>query len=277
MSAKPKTINNVGYITATVASKPVTISEASIRSDLLFDDVDGIYTLNNQAIFDTIQLMGPSPSIPISDSNPEGSGANHGDQSSSNRSLSGNGDGLTLQSIKKLKKKASDHTPQSLDEECFHEDKIGRKEIYDQAFDDLDDFDVMDYIETEDAHNEKGVSNEDQVSTPKPDEGTDKPKVSTDKIDEGTAELKNENSNENATPTATPTVFRDDETIVEPLNNDLAKEEATKATLIKDYDDIQARIEADSILATRLQEEEREKFTIKERAKLLHDTIDAQR
>ncbi|GKG25233.1 hypothetical protein Tco_0395861, partial [Tanacetum coccineum] len=35
----------------------------------------------------------------------------------------------------------------------------------DQAFDDLDDFDAMDYMETEDAHNEKGVSTEDQVST----------------------------------------------------------------------------------------------------------------
>ncbi|GJW75451.1 hypothetical protein Tco_0134821 [Tanacetum coccineum] len=117
-----------------------TISEASIRSDLLFDDADGIDTLNNQAIFDTIQLMGtswdqiptniatvlknvpvpldhfpinaltsielkpdpsprPSPSIPIPDSNPEGSGGNHGGQSSSDRSLSGNEDGLTLQSV----------------------------------------------------------------------------------------------------------------------------------------------------------------------------------
>ncbi|GKF74869.1 hypothetical protein Tco_0224313, partial [Tanacetum coccineum] len=58
MSAKSKTINNVRYITARVAGKPVTILEASIRSDLLFDDADGIDTLNNQAIFDTIQLMG---------------------------------------------------------------------------------------------------------------------------------------------------------------------------------------------------------------------------
>ncbi|GJU77329.1 hypothetical protein Tco_1274399 [Tanacetum coccineum] len=40
------------------AGKPVTISEASIRSDLLFDDADGIDSLNNQAIFDNIQLMG---------------------------------------------------------------------------------------------------------------------------------------------------------------------------------------------------------------------------
>ncbi|GJY15579.1 hypothetical protein Tco_0386001 [Tanacetum coccineum] len=36
----------------------VTILEASIRSDLLFDDADGIDSLYNQAIFDNIQLMG---------------------------------------------------------------------------------------------------------------------------------------------------------------------------------------------------------------------------
>ncbi|GKD56789.1 hypothetical protein Tco_1290176 [Tanacetum coccineum] len=46
------------YITAKVAGKPVFISEASIRSDLLFDDADGIDSLPNQAIFDDIQLMG---------------------------------------------------------------------------------------------------------------------------------------------------------------------------------------------------------------------------
>ncbi|GJW32850.1 hypothetical protein Tco_0052882 [Tanacetum coccineum] len=161
----------------------------------------------------------------------------------------------------------------------------------DQSFDDLDDFGAMDYMETEDAHNEKGVSTEDQVSIVKPDEGTDKPKVSTDKIDEGTAELKNGNSYENATPTATPTVFGDDETIAEFLiarkvqeeweteekNKKLAEEEATKVALIRDYDDIQARIKADSILAARLQEKEKEKFIIEERAKLLHDTITAQK
>ncbi|GJZ68655.1 putative ribonuclease H-like domain-containing protein, partial [Tanacetum coccineum] len=43
---------------AKVAGKSVSISEASIRSDLLFDDADGIDTLPNQAIFDAIQQMG---------------------------------------------------------------------------------------------------------------------------------------------------------------------------------------------------------------------------
>ncbi|GKA61169.1 putative ribonuclease H-like domain-containing protein, partial [Tanacetum coccineum] len=57
-TAKSRTVNNTSYIDATVAGKPLTISEASIRSDLLFDDADGIDSLNNEAIFDNIQLMG---------------------------------------------------------------------------------------------------------------------------------------------------------------------------------------------------------------------------
>ncbi|GJW71619.1 hypothetical protein Tco_0128536 [Tanacetum coccineum] len=610
MSAKSKIINNVRYITAKVAGKPVNISEASIRSDLLFDDADGIDSLHNQAIFDAIQLMGyegdltvltfnkalfspqwrflfhtmnhcisskstswdqiptniataviclatnqkynfsklifdgmmrhldakkkfvmyprfipvfltnqlknvpvpldhfpinalttkvfsfmvkkgksfsgnvtplfpsmlaqptedegavserpsetqptpspphpsadqhetqpdpsprPSPTIPIPDSIPEGSGGNHGGQSSSDRSLSGNEDGLTLQSvydlcvslckqvttqaaqikdlksqIKQLKKKAkpviSHHNAwiksvsikkrlarkKSLKKKWMQKESVskqGRKSAKstptahtDQVFDDVDVNDAMDYMET-DAYMQKGVSTEDQVSTVKPDEGTDKPKVSTDKpevstakpkevevstdkLDEGTAEPKDGTSDESTAPT---TVFRDDETIAEFLvsisqnkakqkgveikdaeDSDrpratstrpvltlnpllkidpkdkgkkvleeeaesdaesegvdeverkcdqlakdeeiarkvqedweakeemkkLAKEEATKATLIQDFDDIQAIIEADRLLAARLQEEERETFTVEERAKFIYDTIAAQR
>ncbi|GJX87522.1 hypothetical protein Tco_0339536 [Tanacetum coccineum] len=302
MSAKSKTINNVRYITATVVGKPMTISEPSIRSDLLFDDADGIDTLNNQAIFDTIQLMGyegdltvltfnkalfspqwkflfhtmnqclknvpvpldhfpintltskvlsfmvkkgknfsgnvtplfdfmlvqptedegealerpsesqpipspthpsedqpesqpdpsprPSSSIPIPDSNPEGSGGNHGGQSSCDKSLSGNEDGLTIQSVynlcvslckqviiqakeikdlkaqlKKLKKKDRAGRKTAKSKPIAHKDQA-----FDDAFDDLDDLDALDYMEAKDAHNEKGVSTEDQVSTVNPDE-----------------------------------------------------------------------------------------------------------
>ncbi|GJT65474.1 putative ribonuclease H-like domain-containing protein, partial [Tanacetum coccineum] len=430
MSAKSKTINNVRYITAKVTSKPVTISEASIRGDPLFDDADGIDSLNNQAIFDTIQDEGeaserpseshiipspphpsddqpeaqtdlspkPSPSIPIPDSILEGSSGNHGGQSSTERSLLGNEDGLTLQSVYGLYVSLCTQTSKKE----IYEEKVDAKRVCksakskptthkDQVFDDLDDFDGMDYMETDDAYSEKGESTKDKVSTDKPEVNTDKPKVSTDKpkvstdqlnvstdkLDEGTTEPKDGYSEESATLTAptttstpTPTIFRDDETIAEflvsmsqnkakqkgveikdaeysdrprptstrsvltlkplpkidpkdkgkkvfeeeaesdaesegvneaerkfaQLANDeevarkvqegweaeeekkiLAEEEAIKATLIRDYDDIQARIEADSILAARLQEEEREKFTIKERAKLLHDTIFTQR
>ncbi|GJS01500.1 putative ribonuclease H-like domain-containing protein [Tanacetum coccineum] len=55
-SAKSKTINNVRHITAKVAGKVVSISEASIRTELIFDDADGIDSLPNQAIFNAIHL-----------------------------------------------------------------------------------------------------------------------------------------------------------------------------------------------------------------------------
>ncbi|GJR87642.1 hypothetical protein Tco_0211653 [Tanacetum coccineum] len=55
------------------------------------------------------------------------------------------------------------------------------------------------------------------------------------------------------------------------------EEEATNVALIQDFDNIKARMEADRLLALRLQEEEREQFTVEERAKFLHDTIAAQR
>ncbi|GKA65470.1 reverse transcriptase domain-containing protein, partial [Tanacetum coccineum] len=64
--------------------------------------------------------------------------------------------------------------------------------------------------------------------------------------------------------------------VVEEKNR-LAKEKAINAALVQELDDVKARIEADRLLALRLQEEEREQFTIEERAKFLHDTIAAQR
>ncbi|GJY22201.1 hypothetical protein Tco_0394767 [Tanacetum coccineum] len=121
------------------AGKPVSISKASIRSYLQFNDAARIDVLPNQTIFDTIQLMGnqlkdvPVPLdhflvptltkkvltfmvkkgknfsgkvTPLFDSmlvqqteDEEGSGGNHGGQSSNDASLSGNEDGLTLQSV----------------------------------------------------------------------------------------------------------------------------------------------------------------------------------
>ncbi|GJV43852.1 putative ribonuclease H-like domain-containing protein [Tanacetum coccineum] len=59
--------------------------------------------------------------------------------------------------------------------------------------------------------------------------------------------------------------------------NRIAEEKATNEALIRNFDDIKARIEADRLLAEKLQEQEREQFTIEERAKFLHDTIAAQR
>ncbi|GJV77064.1 hypothetical protein Tco_1508648 [Tanacetum coccineum] len=63
----------------------------------------------------------------------------------------------------------------------------------------------------------------------------------------------------------------------EEEKNKIAEEEAANEALIKNFDDVKARIEADRMLAEKLQEQEREQFTIEERAKFLHDTIAAQR
>ncbi|GKB39721.1 hypothetical protein Tco_0884663, partial [Tanacetum coccineum] len=63
--------------------------------------------------------------------------------------------------------------------------------------------------------------------------------------------------------------------LLEEIND--AEEEATNDALIRNYDDIKARIEADRLLAEKFQEEEREQFTIEERIKFLHDLIATQR
>ncbi|GKC94172.1 hypothetical protein Tco_1159614, partial [Tanacetum coccineum] len=121
----------------------------------------------------------PSPTIPIPASILEGSGGNHGGQSSSDRSLSGNEDDLTLQSIKQLKKKARpvinhhkvwikslsmkkrltrNKKTESVSKQRRKTFKYVPTVHKDPAFDDLDD--AMDYIKTEDAYDEGTVENQ---------------------------------------------------------------------------------------------------------------------
>ncbi|GJR58133.1 putative ribonuclease H-like domain-containing protein [Tanacetum coccineum] len=57
-TATSKTINSVKQIHAIVDGKTVVISESSVRSDLLFDDEDGITCLTNDEIFENLTLMG---------------------------------------------------------------------------------------------------------------------------------------------------------------------------------------------------------------------------
>ncbi|GJV78055.1 hypothetical protein Tco_1509639 [Tanacetum coccineum] len=145
----------------------------------------------------------------------------------------------------------------SLGKECLLKAKIGGKdpwtEIWMQKAPLADD--TLDYMDTENAQDmgrsrfvvheekereEKEVSTEGRSATP-------------------------------TTPTPTPTTFGDDETIAQDWETEeekkrLAEEEATNAALIQDFDDIKARMEANRLLALRLQEEEREQFTVEERA-----------
>ncbi|GKA03177.1 putative ribonuclease H-like domain-containing protein [Tanacetum coccineum] len=56
-----------------------------------------------------------------------------------------------------------------------------------------------------------------------------------------------------------------------------AQEEASRVTIMEMFDEVQAGIDADALFAAKLQQEEREEYTNKERAKFLAETIAAQR
>ncbi|GJR40127.1 hypothetical protein Tco_1215811 [Tanacetum coccineum] len=57
-TATSKTVNSVKQIHAIVDGKAVVISKSSVRNDLFFDDEDGITCLTNDDIFENLALMG---------------------------------------------------------------------------------------------------------------------------------------------------------------------------------------------------------------------------
>ncbi|GJQ98343.1 putative ribonuclease H-like domain-containing protein [Tanacetum coccineum] len=143
------------------------------------------------------------------------------------------------------------------------------------AFDDLD-ADGRDYMETKDVvkegrqsneteelnkgSSEKGGSTKELVSTAMPKiVSTDRPELSTARPDVDAArqlqvglqaEVERERQRE---------------------------EEASKGAIAETYDEVQAGIDADALFVAKLQQEEREEYTIEERAKFLAETIAAQR
>ncbi|GJW23907.1 putative ribonuclease H-like domain-containing protein [Tanacetum coccineum] len=66
-------------------------------------------------------------------------------------------------------------------------------------------------------------------------------------------------------------IEKEDESESVRRKKQIAEEKATNEALIRNFDDIKARIEADRLLAEKLQEQEREQFTIEERANLKKD------
>ncbi|GJW42926.1 hypothetical protein Tco_0071725 [Tanacetum coccineum] len=419
-SAKSRIVNNISYIDVIVAGKLVTISDASIRRDLLFDDLKDVpvpmdhfpvpaltkkvltfmvkkgknFLGNVTPLFDYMLVQPtedegevserpsepqpipspthpsedqpepqpdpsprPSPSIPISDSNPEGSGGNHGVTAQAVEIK------ILKAQLKQLTKKArpviNHHKAWFRAARLKKQHKQKDMEKSNKRRSDAMDTDLEDYTLTQDEGTDKQTTDlqksiDVQQSTDKQNEGTDRTKVSTDSFVEGTAEIKDQVSGESDAPTVptmtstpTPTVFGNDETIAQVLvtmsQNKLKQKEKEKGVELKDvedikrprptstrslltlkhlpkidpkakgkgkieeedesdtesedineaekkfkmlandeemarkYDFIQARLNADKILAEKLQEEEREKFTIEERAKFLHDTIAAQR
>ncbi|GJW95241.1 hypothetical protein Tco_0174913 [Tanacetum coccineum] len=390
MSAKSKIINNVRYITAKVAGKPVSISEASIRSDLLFDDADGIDSLPNQAIFDAIQLMGYLKGKPklglwyprVSSFDLEAySDSDYAGANLDRKSTTGGCQFLGRRLISWQCKKQTIMATSTTEAEYVAAANCCGQVLWIQN-------QIIQYFTKHiairhhfirDAYEKKLI----QVLKIHTDDNVadlltkafDVNRYCTDRPDEGTVD---QNEGRSATQTAltttTPTIFGDDETIAQVLiimsqNKEklkekekgvelkdveeterprptstrslltlkplpkidpkdkgkkmieeedesdtdsediteaekkfkqlardeevarkvqedweaeeevkkLAEEEATKAALSNEYDFIQARLNADKILAEKLQEEEREMYTIEQRAKFLHDTIAAQR
>ncbi|GKD64299.1 hypothetical protein Tco_1306407, partial [Tanacetum coccineum] len=167
-------------------------------------------------------FLRPSSSNPIPDSILEGSGGNHGGQSSSDRSISGNEDGLTLQSvydlcvslckqvttqaaqikdlkaqIKQLKKKAkpiiSHHNAwiksvsmrkRLARKKSLKTNLIVKSEPTVHKDPAFDDLDdAIDYMETEDAHDKGIIKDSEETRVSTEDQvSTDKLKVSNDKL-----------------------------------------------------------------------------------------------
>ncbi|GKB08953.1 hypothetical protein Tco_0837265, partial [Tanacetum coccineum] len=157
---------------------------------------------------------------------------------------------------------------------------------------------------------QKDSTDEQNEGTDDQNEGTDDQTEGTDDQAKGTDDHTEGGRATQTTQTPTSTIFGDDETIAQVLLNmsqakavSREKEKGTKGKKkIEEEDESEsesdgipkakkkfkqlasdeemarkARIEADRLLAEKLQEEEREQFTIEERAKFLHDTIAAQR
>ncbi|GKD57425.1 hypothetical protein Tco_1290812 [Tanacetum coccineum] len=110
-TANSQTVNDVKQINATVDSKAVVVIEASIRSSLLFNDVDGTACLTNEAIFQNLALMGYEGDQPPKTSSShattqdsrdslEGTNGNEGDQELSVLCTNLSNRVLALESIK---------------------------------------------------------------------------------------------------------------------------------------------------------------------------------
>ncbi|GJT83427.1 hypothetical protein Tco_1057769 [Tanacetum coccineum] len=271
----------------------------------------------------------PLPYIPTPNLNPEGSSKNHGDQAKEIKALKAQ--------IKKLKRKArpviTHHKAwiksvsmkkrlageRSLKKQRIQKEfvsKQGRKSaksVYkDQVFDDLEDLDAMEYMETE-AYNEEGVSTEAKVSTDKHKVSTDKHEVSTDQQDVSTDKVDEAKIRQNKKewrldaeesdrlrPTSTRSVLTlkplhkiDPKDKTKKVLEEEAKSEAEsegvneaekKFKQLANDEEIAKKFKRNGKLKRirkgfllRSFKRKREKFTIKQRAKFLHDTIAAQR
>ncbi|GJY67501.1 putative ribonuclease H-like domain-containing protein [Tanacetum coccineum] len=256
MSAESKIINNVRYITAKVAGKPMSISEASIRSDLLFDDADGIDSLPNQAIFDAIQLMGHLDAKKKFVMYPRFISVFLDIQL---KNVPVPLDHFPVNALTKDEGEQSERPSElQLTPSHPHPSKVHVEPQSDPSPRPSPTTHISDSIPEDSGGNHGGQSSSNRSLLG----------------NEGGMTLQEDESNTESEDTnETKKKFKMLEEIARKMQEDweaeterkgLAKEEATNAALIQDFDDIKARMQADRLLALILQEEEREQFTMEE-------------
>ncbi|GKA80787.1 hypothetical protein Tco_0787479 [Tanacetum coccineum] len=136
-------------------------------------------------------------------------------------------------------------------------------------------------IDEKNGSGEKGGSTEELVSTAVPETiSIARPDVNAARQEVSAAEPR--------IPSTTTGIFDDEDiTMAQTLikmkeekakeNEKAAQEEASKDAIAEMYDEVQAGIDADALFAAKLQQKEREEYTIEEKAKFLAETIAAQR
>ncbi|GJW07178.1 hypothetical protein Tco_1569601 [Tanacetum coccineum] len=280
------------HITAKVAGKVVSISEASIRTDLIFDDADGIDSLPNQAIFNAIQRMGYEGDLTVLTFNkalfsPQWRRANimkdhlrhnlHPSPAPTSKYLMTSTYSSPAQTsevpIEQQPDPSSRPSPTTTIPDSIPETSGGN--LGDQA---------KEIPKTWKAQNHKAQSKRKTFSTDRQNEGSEEKNEGTEENFEGTEE----EIAAQATQTPTSTIFGDDETIAKklidlglllqdhfsPLPKIDPKDKGKKK--IKEEDESESESDDIDFMLEKLQNKKKQ-FTIEERAKFLHDTIAAQR
>ncbi|GJS07832.1 putative ribonuclease H-like domain-containing protein [Tanacetum coccineum] len=337
--------NDVKQIDATVDSKAVVVTEASIRSSLLFNDADDSRdslegTNGNEG--DQVQTPHDSPLSGGHTSDRIEGALNLQELSVLCTNLFNRV--LALESIKDAQAaevSALKFRIKNLEKKCklsithhrawlksvkrlsmkkrFRQkesvSKQGRKKSKPEStldnstvFDDQDADHVMEYMKTEEAVDEgrqsgdKGGNAKERVSTARPELSTARPNVNAARQEDSAIKPRTpptktnvEDSSRPARSTLTlkplPTIDPKDKgksvleepeptkkmTRTEVERERQREEKASKVAIAEMYDEVQVGIYADALFAAKLQQEEREEYTIEERAKFLAKIVAAQR
>nr|GEX00810.1 hypothetical protein [Tanacetum cinerariifolium] len=266
-TASSQTLNDEKQIHAIVDSKEVVVTEASIRSSLLFNDADGTACLTNEAIFQNLALMGY-----------EEEPMYQGRLSEETKEL------VSTATLKDSTVRLDVSTADPI---------VPLTTTTTSIFDDEDITMAQTLIKMkEEKTKEKGVSIKDIKDSSRPARSilTLKPLPTIDPKDKGKGVLEEPEPAKKITRSDLDAaqIAKDAEVARLVYDEELAElerekekrqreEEASKAAIAKMYDKVQAGIKANALFAAKLQQEEREEYTLEEREKFLAEAIATQR